>query len=65
MVVVWATFPQQVVVAGTRTFVAGEHLADWLTGQPRTVARNQLQALRDAADESLLHTSVTSNQRTA
>jgi hypothetical protein len=34
VVVVWAPFPEQVTVCAGVSYVAGEHLADWLVGQP-------------------------------
>lgn len=34
VVVVWAPFPEGVTVCAGVSYVAGEHLADWLAGQP-------------------------------
>ncbi len=34
VVVVWAPFPDRVTVCGGLAYVAGEHLVDWLIGQP-------------------------------
>jgi hypothetical protein len=33
-VVIWGPFPERVAVSGSVTYVAGEHLAEWLTTQP-------------------------------
>jgi hypothetical protein len=45
VVVVWAPFPERVAVSGGVTYVAGEHLADWLSAQPRRPDRQRLAAL--------------------
>ncbi|RBY84530.1 hypothetical protein DQ241_17805 [Blastococcus sp. TF02A-30] len=34
VVVVWAVFPEQVTVCAGVSYVAGEHLVDWLVAQP-------------------------------
>jgi len=34
VVVVWAPFPERVAVSGGVTYVAGDHLADWLAAEP-------------------------------
>lgn len=53
VVVVWGTFPQQVVASGGVTYVAGEHLHDWLLGQPSCLTRAELAALSAANVPSL------------
>jgi hypothetical protein len=35
VVVVWAPFPDRVAVSAGVTYVAGEHLAEWISTQPR------------------------------
>jgi Nuclease-related domain len=35
VVVIWAPFPDGLAVSGGITYVAGEYLADWLSGEPR------------------------------
>jgi Nuclease-related domain len=35
VVVVWSPFPDALAVSGGITYVAGEHLAEWLSGQTR------------------------------
>ncbi|MCW2898399.1 MAG: Nuclease-related protein, partial [Streptosporangiaceae bacterium] len=52
-VVVWGTFPQRVATSGEVTFVAGEHLHDWLLGQRACLNRTQLAALSAANAPSL------------
>ena len=49
VVVVWAPFPERVTDSARVTYVAGEHLADWLIAQPRQLDRHQLAALTTAA----------------
>ena len=44
VVVIWAPFPDRVAVSGGVTYVAGEHLADWLAGQPRSLDSQRLAA---------------------
>ena len=44
VVVVWAPFPERVVVSGGVTYVAGERLAGWLAGQPRRLDHHRLAA---------------------
>lgn len=58
VVVVWAPFPQRVVHAGGSTYVAGDHLADWLISQPRRLTRDQITRLAAAASGDLLSTSI-------
>src|SRR4051812_45683919 len=53
VVVVWGTFPQRVATSGDVTYVAGEHLHDWLLGQPSCLSRTQLAALGSANTPSL------------
>jgi hypothetical protein len=45
VVVIWAPFPDRVAVSGGVTYVAGEHLTDWLLGQPARLDAGQLAAL--------------------
>jgi hypothetical protein len=45
VVVIWAAFPERVAVSGSLTYVAGEHLARWLSDQPRQLDERQLSAL--------------------
>jgi hypothetical protein len=56
IVVLWSPFPQRVAVSGKVTYVAGEHLADWLTGQPRQLRDDRIAGLHRACalDERLL-----------
>lgn len=35
VVVIWGAFPERLAVSGAITYVAGDHLAEWLTSQPR------------------------------
>ncbi|SEK38867.1 Nuclease-related domain-containing protein [Blastococcus sp. DSM 46786] len=35
VVVVWATFPERLAVAGGITYVAGDHLVEWLSDRSR------------------------------
>jgi hypothetical protein len=49
VVVVWAPFPDAVVVSGGVTYVAGPKLAGWLDDQPRRLAHDHLDALRTRA----------------
>ena len=35
VVVIWARFPERLALSGGITYVAGEHLAEWLSDQPR------------------------------
>lgn len=44
VVVVWAPFPDRLAHSGGVTYVAGDHLADWLSGQPRQLDGRQLVA---------------------
>jgi hypothetical protein len=53
VVVVWGTFPQRVAASGGVTFVAGEHLHDWLLGQRSCLNRAELAALSAANVPSL------------
>lgn len=53
VVVVWATFPERVVASGSVTYVAGEHLVEWLSTQPHSLDGSGLRALR-AVDLSTL-----------
>lgn len=53
VVVVWGTLPQRVATAGEVTYVAGEHLHDWLIGQRACLNRTQLAALSAASTPSL------------
>jgi hypothetical protein len=48
VVVVWGTFPQRVAASGRVTYVAGEHLYDWLLGQRSCLNRAELAALSAA-----------------
>jgi hypothetical protein len=48
VVVVWGTFPQRVAASGGVTYVAGEHLHDWLLGQRHCLKRTELAALSSA-----------------
>lgn len=45
IVVLWSPFPQRVAASGKVTYVSGEHLADWLIGQPRQLHPQHLAAL--------------------
>lgn len=54
VVVVWSPFPQRVATSGEVTYVAGEHLHNWLLGQRACLNRTQLEALREANTPSLL-----------
>lgn len=49
VVVVWAPFPERVAVSGGVTYVAGEHLADWLAAQPRRLDGHRLAAFPTGA----------------
>lgn len=49
IVVLWSPFPQRVAVSGKVTYVAGEHLADWLTGQPRQLRDDRIAASTERA----------------
>jgi len=49
VVVVWAPFPERVAVSGGVTYVAGEHLAAWLAGQPRRLDPERLAAVSAGA----------------
>jgi hypothetical protein len=53
VVVVWGTFPQRVAASGGITYVAGEHLHDWLLGQRHCLNRAELAALSAANVPSL------------
>ena len=48
VVVVWGAFPQRVAPSGDVTYVAGEHLHDWLLGQPACLNGTQLAAVSAA-----------------
>lgn len=39
VMVMWAPFPQRVASRGGVTYVAGDHLADWLISRPRKLSR--------------------------
>ena len=54
VVVLWSAFPQRVATSGPVTYVAGEHLADWLLAQPRQLHPEQAAALTAAVDSQLL-----------
>ena len=54
VVVVWGPFPQRVATSGEVTYVAGEHLHDWLLGQRACLNRTQLAAVSAANTPSLL-----------
>jgi hypothetical protein len=49
VVVVWSPFPERVAVSGGVTYVAGEHLAAWLAGQPRRLDPQRLAAFSAGA----------------
>ena len=49
VVVVWAPFPDRIADSGGITYVAGDHLADWLSGQPRRLEGSRLIALAAGA----------------
>jgi hypothetical protein len=53
VVVVWGTFPQRVAASGGVTYVAGEHLHDWLLGHRSCLNRAELAALSAANVPSL------------
>jgi len=53
VVVVWGTFPQRVAASGGVTYVAGEHLHDWLLGQRSCLNRAELAAVSAANVPSL------------
>ena len=53
VVVVWGTFPQRVAASAGVTFVAGEHLHDWLLGQRSCLNRAELAVLSAANVPSL------------
>ena len=53
VVVVWGTFAHQVAASGGVTYVAGEHLHDWLLGQRPCLNRAELAALSAANVPSL------------
>jgi hypothetical protein len=48
VIVVWGAFPQRVAVSGGVTYVAGEHVHDWLIGQRACLNRTELAALSAA-----------------
>lgn len=56
VVVVWAPFLERVAVSGGVTYVAGEHLADWLAGQAPCLDGRRLTdlSLRAVATDALL-----------
>lgn len=54
VVVVWAPFAQRHAVCGSVDYVAGDHVADWLLGQPRQLHREHVAALVAAAGTDLL-----------
>ena len=53
VIVVWGAFPQRVAVSGGVTYVAGEHVHDWLIGQRACLSRTELAALSAANTPSL------------
>ena len=53
MIVVWGTFSQRVAVSGGVTYMAGEHVHDWLIGQRACLSRTELAALSAANIPSL------------
>lgn len=54
VVVIWAPFPQRHAACGSVDFVAGDHVADWLLGQPKQLHRDHVRQLAEAAGEHLL-----------
>jgi hypothetical protein len=53
VIVVWSIFPLRVAVSGGVTYVAGEHVHDWLIGQHACLNRTELAALSAANIPSL------------
>ena len=53
-VVVWAPFTAQAAVSGGVTYVAGEHLADWIPAHPRQLHRRELATLRGGVGSDML-----------
>lgn len=47
IVALWSPFPQRVAACGKVTYVSGEHLADWLIGQPRQLHPQHIAALAE------------------
>jgi Nuclease-related domain len=45
VVVIWAPFPERVAVSCGVTYIAGEQLGDWLTGQPSRLDRQRVAAM--------------------
>jgi hypothetical protein len=54
VVAIWATFPEQVAESGGVTYVAGSHLARWLSEQPRRLAMSEVNALTVAGAAALV-----------
>jgi hypothetical protein len=52
--VLWAPFPQQHAVSRSVDYVAGDHIADWLLGQPRQLHREHVAQLVAAAHTQML-----------
>ncbi len=56
--VLWAPFPQQHAVSRSVDYVAGDHIADWLLGQPRQLHHEHVAQLVAVA-----HTQMLADQR--
>ena len=62
VMVMWAPFPQRVASGGGITYVAGDHLADWLLSRPRKLSRQQVAQLAAIVSDDLLGTPINADR---